>query len=283
MPQQITIVWKVSSRFQKQDLVAVLREFKGEREPSKSEYELGVWKVNGLTVKYYEKKLVVQGNLDDYNKNLLPEIEKIDGLTLDAKNAAKLRRIFPSKQNAIICDECKSSSLLIEGTEEGLDIVFRKECGHVDRLATPLIMINSRILPDINILISNSLSRLIDLGYFKRFEIVIPEFIFDVVDQFKGKGSKDAVSKELANLRSRELKGNFKIIGLKNELVDLDKVNLTRDEDKIILAIAQLTNSVLITADQVLKDRAIMAQRPTIFIPARVFGKIKVIEELRNP
>ncbi len=283
MPQQITIVWKVSSRFQEQDLVTVLREFKAEREPSKSEYELGVWKVNGLTVKYYEKKLVVQGNLDDYNKNMLPEIEKIDGLTLDAKNAAKLRRIFPSKQNAIICDECKSSSLLIEGTEEGLDIVFRKECGHVDRLATPLIMINSRILPDINILISNSLSRLIGLGYFKGFEIVIPEFIFDVVDQFKGKGSKDAVSKELANLRSRELKDNIKIIGLKNELFDLDKENLTRDENKIILAIAQLTNAVLITADQVLKDRAIIAQRPTIFIPARVFGKIKVIEELRNP
>ena len=101
--------------------------------------------------------------------------------------------------------------------------------------------------------------------------------------QFKVSGSKDAVSKELANLRSQELKGDIKILGLKNDLVNFDKMNLPRDEDKIILAIAQLTNSVLMTADQVLKDRALLEERPTIFIPARVFGKIKVIEEVRNP
>lgn len=279
----ITIVWKASSRFHEQELVGILRKFEAERQASKSEYELGIWKINGLTVKRYERKIVVQGNLDDYNRNLLPAIEKIDGLTLDAKNAAKLRRIFPSKQNAIICDKCKSVSLLIEGAEEGLDIVFRKVCGHVDRLVAPLTMINSRVLPDINILVSKSLSRLIDLGYFKGFQIVIPEFIFDVIDQFKGSGSKRAVSEELANLRSQESNGKIEIIGLKSDLVNLEKMDLDRDEDKIILTIAHLTNSVLITADQVLKDRAIMEERPTIFVPPRVFGKIKVIEEVRNP
>lgn len=279
MPQQIVVVWDITARFQEGDLQQILTEFKAERRITKGEYEHGFWKVNGLTLKMYEKKLLIQGNLNDYNRKLLLEIERIDGLTLDAKNATKLRQIFPSSQNAIICDECRSCSLEIEGIEEGLDIVFKKVCGHVDRLTAPLTMINSRVLPDINILISKSLSRLINLGYFRGFEIVIPEFIFDVIDQFKGTGSKKAVSEELRNLRMLERKGICRIVGLKNNVINLD----TRDEDKIILDLAQLTNSVLLTGDLVLRDRALVVKRPTIFIPPKVFGKIKIIEEVRNP
>lgn len=279
MAQQIVVVWDITSRFQPRDLNRILTEFKAEERTPKGEYELGFWKVDGLTIKLYGKKLSVQGNVNDYNKKLLSEIERIDGLSLDAKNAAKLRQIFPSSQNAIFCDECRSCSLEIEGTVEGLDIVFKKECGHVDKLTAPLTMINSRVLPDINILISKSLSRLINLGYFKGFEIVIPEFIFDVIDQFKGTGSKKAVSQELRNLRMLEQKEICKIVGLKNNVINID----TRDEDKIILDLAQLTNSVLLTGDRVLRDRALVVKRPTIFILPEVFRKIKIIEDVRNP
>jgi len=283
MPKQITIVWNVTSRFSEHNLTKVLITFKAQQKSSRSEHVLGIWKVNGLTIKYYKRKIVVQGNLNDYNKTLLLEITKIEGLTLDDKNAAKLRQIFPSKQNAIVCDECKSTSLLIEAKTRGLDVVFVKECGHEDRLITPLTMINSRILPDLNVLISQSISRLVKLGYFNGFEVTIPEFMFDVIDQFKGKGNKDKVSQELMNLRRLEQDNKIKIISLKTDLINLNELNLPRDEDKVILKIANLTNSVLVTGDQVLKDRAILENRPTIYIPAKIFGELKIIEEVRNP
>lgn len=283
MSQQITIVWDLTSRFNSEGLKQILKTFKAKQNKATSEYEEGFWKVDGLTVKLYKKKLLVQGNLNDYNKNLFSELQLIDGMTLDSTNAAKLRQIFPSSQNAIICDKCRNYSLEIEGTIEGLDVVFKKECGHADKLTAPLTMTNSRVLPDINILISKSLSRLVSLGYFKGFEVVIPEFILDVIDEFKGKGNKEAVSKELKTLRSLEKKELIKIVRIEDNIIKFEITNLGKEEDKIILTLAQLTNSVLLTGDQVLRTRALIKKRPTIYIPAEVFAKIKIIEEIRNP
>ena len=282
MPQ-VTIVWSVTSRFRNPDLLSVLRDFKSDQRKPTNEYEIGFWKVNGLSVKLYAKKLVVQGNLDDYNKKLLSEIERIDGLSLDQENASKLRSLFPTKQNALLCEKCNSPSLLVAAVRDGLDIAFKKECGHSDKLTPPLMMLNSRILPDMNILISKSLSRLVALGHFVGFEILIPEFILDILDQFKGSGKKEAVSKELANLRIAEGQNRVRILALKEKLFEISSESLSKEEDKILLRLANLTNSILVTSDQVLKDRALMDNRPTIFIPAEVFSQIKMIDEVRNP
>lgn len=54
------------------------------------------------------------------------------------------------------------------------------------------------------------------------------------------------------------------------------------EEDKVILDFAQFTNSILITADNVFKERAVMQGRPTIYVNPSDFGKLKMIEEVRT-
>jgi len=284
MVKQINIVWTLTPRFQQEDLNQVLTKFNAQKHNSTNEYEKGFWKFDGIIIKLYEKKLLVQGKISDYSKNAILDIKSIEGLSLDTTNSAKLRLLFPTSQNAIICNKCGCYSLQIDGTYEGLDIVFKKECNHIDKLNAPLAMTNSRILPDINILISGSLSRLINIGYFKGFEIVIPDFIIDVIDEFKGTGKKGAVTKEIKRLRSLENSGLITIMNIENEIIKIHKTSdLSKEEDKIILQLAQITNAVLITGDELLRTRALMKERPTIYISPEIFGKIKIIESVRNP
>jgi predicted PilT family ATPase len=103
-----------------------------------------------------------------------------------------------------------------------------------------------------------------------------------VVDQFKGSGNKDAVSSELDMLRALEKMGKIRLNNLAVLPVKIDP-SLFKEEDKMILELAQLTNSILLTSDQILKDRSVMQERPTVYIPPEVFGKIKMIQEVRNP
>jgi len=284
MPPQITIVWKFLSNFRNEDLVKILNGFGGEEVEPKNEHEQNVWKVDGLTIKHYKNKLVVQGIPNDDGKRLLQRIAEIDGLSLDDKNAEKFAKIFPTLQNAILCSECRKPSLIIEGVIEGLDIVFKKECGHKNNLKPPILMLNNRILPDMNILISNNLSRLIKLGFFVGFEIVIPDFIIHAIDQYLGPSKKKGASQEIENLRKLEQDGKISIFNVQDNL----KSSITRDdfnseEDVIILKIANLTNSILITTDKIFKERASLGKRPTIYIDSTLGGKIKTIEEVRAP
>ncbi len=280
MSEALTIVFEITGEFDESTLLQLMSKAKV-KEP-KGEYEKQIWSIDGLTVKQYEKKLVVQGSLNDYTKGLLRGLKEIKGLALDEKNAAVLGRVFPSKHNAILCLDCKSTSLAIEGGIEGLDIAFTGECGHKTALKPPLYMINSRILPDISILISKSLSRLIELGYFNGFEVMVPEFILDVVDQFKGSGNKHAVTSELDSLRALEKLGKIRLNNLSSLPMKIDP-SLFKEEDKMILELAHLTNSILLTSDQILKDRSVMQERPTVYVPPDVFGKLKMIQEVRNP
>lgn len=252
-----------------------------EKKPT-NDYEKRVWSIDGLTIKLYEKKLVVQGALNYNTKEYLRGLRDISGLTLDGKNAVTWLQVFPSRHNAILCPLCRETSLTIHGEMEGLDIVFKGECGHKNNLRPPIFMLTNRILPDINLLISKSLSRLIELGYFEGFEVVFPEFILDVVDQFKGPSRKDAVSDELTNLGELEKRGKISLNNLTAIPLTIDPSSM-KDEDKIILELAQLTNSVLLTADDLLKQRAVLQERPTIYISPDDFGKLKIVEKVRIP
>jgi len=50
-----------------------------------------------------------------------------------------------------------------------------------------------------------------------------------------------------------------------------------------ILEIAHLTNSVMVTCDENFKDRALLANRPTIYIHPDLLSQVKIIEEVRTP
>ncbi len=279
MPEHVTLVFEISWGFQESQLLKQM-EIALERKPTNA-YEKKVWSIDGLTIKLYEKKLVVQGGLNYHTKEFLRGLRNISGLALDGKNAAIWLQVFPSRHNAVLCPECKETSLTIGGEIEGLDMVFKGECGHKNNLRPPMFMLTNRILPDVNILISKSLSRLVGLGYFDRFEVVVPEFILDLIDEFKGPSRKDAVSDELVSLRALEKEGKININNLTGLPLTID--SSLQEEDKVILELAQLTNSVLLTSDRLLKERAVLQERPTIYISPDDYGKIKVIEKVRTP
>jgi len=280
MSEHVTLVFGISGAFDE----GAFLEYMGkanEKKPT-GKYEKRVWSINGLTVKQYEKTVVTQGSLNDFTRRFLRDLREVKGLTLDEKNARIFFRIYPTRHNAIMCPDCKSTFLSIHGVMEGLDIVFQGECGHKCDLKPPMFMLTNRILPDISILISKSLSRLVELGYFNGFEVVLPEFILDVVDRFKGSSNKGAVSEQLEDLRALEEAGKIKINNLSALPVKIDSSNF-QEEDKVILELSHLTNSILITSDKLLKDRAIMQDRPAVYISPDDFGKIKMIQQVRNP
>lgn len=279
MSESATMVFGISAEFDEPGLLAYMKKAK-EKGPT-ADYETRVWTINGLTIKQYERKLVVQGSLNDFTRTFLQGLKGVKGLTLNGKNIAVFARLLPLKHNAILCHECSGTFLAIQGEIDGLDIVFKNECGHKNDLKPPVFMLNNRILPDLNILISKSLSKLIRLGYFNGFEVVIPEFILDVVDQFKGSANKSAVSAEIDDLRGLERSQKVKINSLTTLPMQVDSSNF-KEEDKVILGLAHLTNSVLITSDRIMKERAVVQERPTVYISPDDFGKIKMIQEVRT-
>jgi len=274
----VTLTFGISSQFDEQTLLKYMTNTQSRR--PRTEYEKHRWSINGLTIVQYEKKLVAQGILNDLTKSFLKGLAEVKGLTLDEKNMETLLRIFPTKHNAVLCTECRGTCLLIEGRIEGLDIVFKGECGHKNDLRPPIFVLNNRVLPDINILIARTMSRLIDLGCFDGFKVVVPDFILDVVDKFKGSHNKDAVSDELAKLRQLQDNGKITIDSLSSLPVKIAWSDT--DEDKVILGLASLTNSLLLTSDPILKERAMMQERPTVYLPADTFGNIKMIHETRK-
>lgn len=110
-----------------------------------------------LTVSLYKKSMVLQGKLNDRTRRLPQDSAAIEGLSLDQKNSGRLAKILPRRQNAILCPECRQSSFMIEASISRLDVLFRRDCGHADKIRRPLMMLNSRILPAISMLVSKAL------------------------------------------------------------------------------------------------------------------------------
>jgi rRNA-processing protein FCF1 len=281
MAESTNLVFTVTSEFDQDLLAKYVESYKGTSRKITNEYQKAFWSINGLSVILYEDKLVVQGQLNEFTKLSLRGLRSIKGLTLDSKNAEKFRAIFPVRQNSIVCGKCGRDSLTILGQIEGLDISFKMECGHTCELTAPFLTLNNRVLPDINMIVAKSVSRLINLGRLKGAEIVFPEFILDIVDKFKGSSQKSAISDELDNLRKIAEKGSITINTFHN-MPFAYKTKTPEDEDKVILDFAHFTNSFLLTSDRVFKQRAVMEGRPTIFVSPEDFGKLKMIEEVRT-
>ena len=281
MPNAINIVFIVTSGFDIDSLARQIDAFNGKSRKLTNEYQKSFWSINGLSIILYEKKLVVQGQLSELTKPFLKGLRNIKGLTLDSPNLQKLMTLFPSRQNSVVCSQCGRASLVINGQIEGLDISFNLECGHACNLEAPFLTLNNRVLPDINMILSKSVSRLINLGLLKGVEIVFPEVILDIVDKFKGTGSKNAISEELNELRKITEKKSISINTFSSIPV-MYRTTTPEEDDKVILDFAQFTNSILMTSDNVFKERAVMQGRPTIYVNPSDFGKLKMIEEVRT-
>lgn len=235
-----------------------------------------------LVIIRFDKKMLIQGKEHEKSLNFLRELLDLDVLISDHKNAEKLAKLYKISHNALFCMKCKSPSMLIQGRIEGLDIIFEMECGHENDLNPPLFMLTSRILPDINILINGNLSRCIEMGFFKGFEIVISDFILHDID-YLGDNRKAGASNELKKLYDLEKENQITIFKCVDGIPIPSRDEFDQIEDDKILEIANLTNSILLTGDMNLKDKAKADSRPTIYIHPQDGNQIKIIHETRNP
>lgn len=137
-----------------------------------------------------------------------------------------------------------------------------------------------RILPDICILISHNLSRLIKLGFIEGFEIVIPDFIEFTVDVLCDGRLKAGFYSEIAELKRLETERKINILYCDyGKPLPLNRQELIRLEDEFILEIAVATNSILFTSDKALKEEAASVKQPVVYIPSRFQKNIKELAE----
>lgn len=276
----INITWNVISTEAEEKLREMMNKYSAIEQATTSE-EFFFKKFN-VSIKKYKDKLVVQGQENTNSLRLIQEIDELSCLELDKKNLQKFLQHFPRTHNAILCMNCKKTTTLITGKIKGLDIVFTKECGCIEKMKPPLLMLVKRILPDFNILIGNHLSRFIEWGYFNDFEVVIPDFVMNCLDVL-GKRRKSGIFKELGKLREFKKDGKIEIFNFKDGFnVPDSRKKFEKEEDNIILKIANLTNSILITGDRNLKDKAILENRPTIYIDPQELKKTKITQKVRS-
>ena len=137
-----------------------------------------------------------------------------------------------------------------------------------------------RILPDICILISHTLSRVVELGFLDGFEILLPDFVETIVEVLCEGKLKAGFYNEIKKLKKLTAERKIDILYCSYG-VDLpeNKKKLIDTEDDLILEVAVVTNSILFTADKGLKDKAISIKQPVIYIPPRFQKGIKELAD----
>lgn len=137
-----------------------------------------------------------------------------------------------------------------------------------------------RILPDICVLISHTFSRVVELGFLDSFEIIIPDFIEEIVLVLCEGKLKAGFYNEIEKLKELEVERKIDILYCSYG-VDLpkNKKELIATEDDIILEVAVVTNSILFTSDKGLKDKATSIKQPVIYIPPKFQKSIKELAE----
>ena len=79
----ITLVWRIGSKFSEDSLAQIFEESGSTEQEPKGEHEKRIWKFNDLTIKLYDRTLVVQGKLSSAGLLLLEGINLIEGLSLE--------------------------------------------------------------------------------------------------------------------------------------------------------------------------------------------------------
>lgn len=281
MSEQITLNPSLGSLFSVGDFEIFMTKNNATVNQTNSEYELGKWTINDVHITLYAKSLVIQTKKDPAYYQTVKSICSFEGVIMDTGNKTKLGTLSPKTHNAMLCPSCYSQSRTITSSIDGLDIIFKHECNHINNLNTPIMVLNNRILPDLNILISNSLSRLIEMNRFEGYEVVIPKFAMQVAESLGG-SKKAGISNEIANLKKLEEQEKIKVMnyGEYDDSTSIEKM-LTK-EDEILAKISDETNSILITSDKLFKSNRVLENRPVILIPGDIHKDIKTIHEARS-
>ena len=137
-----------------------------------------------------------------------------------------------------------------------------------------------RILPDICVLISHILSRLIELDILDGFEILIPDSVEYIVQILCEGRLQAGFYNEIDKLKELEAKRKIDILYCSYEMPEIKtRDELIAREDDLILEIAVITNSILFTSDKGLRDKASSVKQPVIYFPAKYQKEIKDIAE----
>jgi rRNA-processing protein FCF1 len=279
----INITWAISPRANATNIQEILTRHGCREVPAKTQHQKWVYKKDTLTIQNFGKSLFIQGPVSEENKKIITDLSRCEGLSLEGDNIEKYAQLFDFGHNAIMCRTCNHPVMLIEGREEGLDFVFRKECGHKSELKPPIFMITNRILPDVNALVGGLISKGLRIDLFTGFEIVIPNFVMTVIDNL-GKREKAMALRELEELRGLAGSGKISLFICKDgEQIPLTPEEFDEKEDQIILNIAKLTNSILFTTDNVMKERAMLQKRPTIYMHPKYSKHLTIVADVRNP
>jgi len=136
----------------------------------------------------------------------------------------------------------------------------------------------SRVLPDICVLISHTLSRIIKLGYLENFEIVIPDSMEYIVQILCDGRLQAGFYNEIDELKRLETQRKIDILYCSYQIPEIKSKNeLIKLEDDLILEIAVVTDSILLTSDKGLRGKAASIKQPVLYFPAKFQKNIKDI------
>jgi len=136
----------------------------------------------------------------------------------------------------------------------------------------------SRILPDICVLISHNLSRIIKMGILENFQIVLPDSMEYIVKILCDERLKAGFYNEISELEKLEEERKINILFCSYEMPAIKtKKELVQLEDDLILEIAVTTDSILFTSDKGLREKAVSIKQPVMYFPAKFQGELKEI------
>jgi len=247
---------------------------------------------NGHNVKIliYKNTFMIQGkginNPNEYVFDLINHILKLRFLTLKGKSKENFQKFLP-KIGIILCNKCGKSSNFVELEIENDKPTFKyNSCDCILNLRNySFNLINNRLLPDLNVIISDALIRLFDLGFFKDFYVIIPTYILDICDKkLLGKSRQKKINEFIERCVELKNKNFLNIINFKeNEIIKFKEItenNFNQIEDKIFIELSKLTNSFLITSDKSLKTQLLLQDLPLIYLDGAKLGKLKALRKI---
>jgi len=120
----------------------------------------------------------------------------------------------------------------------------------------------------------------VELGFLDCFEILIPDFVEEIVLILCEGKLKAGFYNEINKLKELEAERKIDIIYC-NYGIDWpeNRNKLINTEDDMILEVAVATDSILFTADKGLRDKAVSIKQPVIYIPPKFQKGIKKLAE----
>ena len=117
---------------------------------------------------------------------------------------------------------------------------------------------------------------MVELGFLDGFEVLIPDFVEEIVLVLCEGRLKAGFYNEIKKLNELEAERKIDIIYCSYG-VDLpeNRNKLVNTEDDMILEVAVATDSILFTADKGLRDKAVSIKQPVIYIPPKFEKGIK--------